>query len=200
MWEKRNGRAFALTPALLRNGFLAAVILFAAAAAAGAYFSDAVGRFLEPSLDGLKEMARASRALAPGTREAVLAAGIFLKNLSVALILLAVGHILLALPALLVIATNGLMVGFMGVVLGQQGISPWAYVLGLAPHGVIELPALLLAAGYALSTAHLRLYGRDAPSVGRRMAFLLKVVLPMLAVAAAAEVYVTPHVLARVLR
>lgn len=189
-----------MTRSALRAGFVAAVLLFVGGIAVGVYFSETAGRFVGPSLESIKDMAQASRALTPGLREVVLVGGIFLKNLSVALILLAVGHLILALPALLVIATNGLMVGFMGVVLEQQGISPWAYTLGLAPHGVIELPALLLAGGYALSTAGLRLRGREAPPVRRRMAFLLKVILPMLAIAAVVEVYLTPHVLAQVLR
>jgi len=188
-----------MTRSGLRNGFLAAAVLFAGSIALGACFPEAAGRFVGPSLESLSNAAQASRALAPGLREAVLAGGIFLKNLSVAVFLLAAGHLLLALPACLVIVANGLLLGFMGVVLEQQGVSPWAFALGLAPHGVIELPAILLAAGYALSTACFRFRGREAPRLAKRMAFLLKVILPMLAAAAVIEVYLTPHVLARVL-
>lgn len=197
--EEKQKEASLLTREMLRGGFLTATLLFAISIAAGVYYSGTAGILVGHSLEGLREMAQASRSLAPETRALVLTIGIFLKNLSVVFLLLAVGHLLLAIPAVIVIVTNGLLLGFMGVLLGRQGVSIGAYILGLAPHGVIELPALLLAAGYALASFYLRFRNHKIPSFTQRMAFIARVLLPMLAAAAVVEVYITPHLLRQVI-
>ncbi len=119
----------------------------------------------------------------------------------------------LAVATLLAIFTFGVMAlvivaapfGILGFVLAQvvhSGLSPMPFMLGVLPHGVVEVPAIVLAAAAALrlgsvvtrppqdmtvSEAWLRALG-DAVKVG------LGVVLPLLVLAAVLEVIVTPRV------
>lgn len=90
-------------------------------------------------------------------------------------------------PAL-VLVVNGAMLAWSAAFFRSEGI-PWAALAGgLAPHGVPELGALCLACGYALA----------APAgMRRRLAFAARAVLPLLALAAAVEVFVSPAVMER---
>lgn len=95
-----------------------------------------------------------------------------------------------------------------GVVLGQviaQVVarhSPALALAGLAPHGVLEIPAFLLASGLGLRLgweAHRRLLGQPSQlrlwwRAGLRT--YLRTVLPLLAIAAVVEVLLTPLVVA----
>jgi hypothetical protein len=92
-------------------------------------------------------------------------------------------------PAL-VLVVNGAMLAWSAALFRSEGI-PWpALAGGLLPHGVPELGALCLACGYALA----------APAVMReRLLFAARVVLPLFAVAATVEVFVSPAVMERFL-
>lgn len=54
---------------------------------------------------------------------------------------------------------------------------------GLMPHGVFELAAVVTACGYSLA---------DAGGARERLFFFARVTLPLLAVAAVVETYVSP--------
>ncbi|MBI4362078.1 MAG: stage II sporulation protein M [Euryarchaeota archaeon] len=126
------------------------------------------------------------------------ALAIFLNNLKTALLAAFPGIALGVLPAAVVTA-NGFIVGqtIHGVaVAGGRG---FGYVaLAILPHGVIEVPAILLSAAVGLRLGHRLtgvLRGRPGPSLqeeGRgALRIFLRWVLPMLAVAAVIEIYVT---------
>ncbi len=76
---------------------------------------------------------------------------IFLNNL-VACIALFLGGASFGLVPLLVIASNGLVIGaIIETVRGEKGI---AFILaGILPHGVLEIPAVLVSAGLGLLLA-----------------------------------------------
>ncbi|MEW6458974.1 MAG: stage II sporulation protein M [Bacillota bacterium] len=181
----------------LGTGFLAAVIIFTAGTVAGWAFSQAIAPLLVPSLENLIATAEKTMGLNPEIGHLALSAFIFLKNLSVTAILVFVGHVACALPAMFILVVNGLLVGLLARYFVEAGLPPAAFVAGIAPHGVIELPALFLAAGLALAIAAQRLKGGVTPGFGRRLDFLLRVVTPLLAAAAVVEVYITPLVINR---
>jgi stage II sporulation protein M len=124
---------------------------------------------------------------------------VFLNNAIKALALVFLG-ILLGLPPLLLIAVNGFVLGGLGSAL--ESVKGWGYVVAsFAPHGVIEIPVILLAAalGLSLGIESFKWLARRESRVKLQLSNGLKVyvrwVLPGLAVAASMEAFVTPLVI-----
>jgi stage II sporulation protein M len=121
---------------------------------------------------------------------------IFINNAIKALGLVFLG-ILLGLPPLLFIGLNGFILGGLGSAL--ESVNGWRYVIaGFVPHGVIEIPVILLATalGLTLGMESLKWLVRRESRVKLQLSDCLKVylrlILPGLAVAAIIEVFVTP--------
>lgn len=179
----------------LRRGFLAASLVFAASIIAGWIFAYEAEPLLRPSLENLASVADQTAAIGAEFRSLTMAAFVFLKNLSVTAILVLVGHVVLALPAVFILTINGALIGLLARLLTESGLSPLSFIAGIAPHGIIELPALLLAAGFAFAMAARRLKTRSVPGILGRLGFLLRVIAPLLLAAAVIEIYITPLVL-----
>ncbi|MBE0467710.1 MAG: stage II sporulation protein M, partial [Candidatus Desulforudis sp.] len=173
----------------LRSGFLVATVLFLAGIAAGWFFVQSTEPLLRPALENLIETAEKAAGTEGELRQVNLAGFIFLNNLLVAAILVMVGHVAFALPAVFVLAANGAL---LGLVARTAGIPLTAIAAGIAPHGVIELPTLLFAAGFALALAANQIKGREIPGIAQRLGFLFRVIDPLLLLAAVLEVYLTP--------
>jgi stage II sporulation protein M len=121
---------------------------------------------------------------------------IFINNAIKALGFVFLG-ILLGLPPLLFIGLNGFILGGFGSAL--ESVTGWRYVIaGFVPHGVIEIPVILLATalGFTLGMESLKWLVRRESRVKLQLSDCLKVylrwILPGLAVAAIIEVFVTP--------
>lgn len=124
---------------------------------------------------------------------------IFINNAIKALGLVLLG-ILLGLPPLLFVGLNGFVLGGLGSAL--ESAKGWTYVMAsFVPHGVIEIPAILLAAalGFTVGSESLKWLLRRESRVKSQLSDCLKVylrwVLPGLAVAAIIEAFVTPLVI-----
>lgn len=120
---------------------------------------------------------------------------IFLNNAVKSLLVLLLG-IFFGIVPIFFIFINGQLVGlFLGV--AQLNGKGTLAVLGLLPHGIFEIPALVISAGYGLwlGGCFFRLIFRKEP-FGVHLKFALKkywqVVVPLLLVAAAIETLVTP--------
>ena len=121
---------------------------------------------------------------------------VFINNAIKALLLVLLG-ILVGLPPLLFVAVNGFVLGGLGATL--ESVIGWRYVLAsFVPHGVIEVPLILLAAALGLTVGleSLKWLGRRESRVKSQLSNGLRVyvrwILPGLAVAAIIEVFVTP--------
>jgi len=121
---------------------------------------------------------------------------IFINNAVKALGIIFLG-ILLGLPTLLFIGLNGFILGGLGSAL--ESVNGWRYVIAsFVPHGVIEIPVILLAAALGLTVGmeSLKWLVRRESRVKLQLSNGLKVyvrwILPGLAVAAIIEVLVTP--------
>jgi len=121
---------------------------------------------------------------------------IFINNAIKALGLVFLG-ILLGLPPLLFIGLNGFILG--GFSSALESVNGWRYVIAsFVPHGVIEIPVILLATalGLTLGMESLKWLVRRESRVKLQLSDSLKVylrwILPGLAVAAIIEVFVTP--------
>ena len=128
---------------LIRNLVLATVIFFASlvlGALAGQNTVEALmgqlGAILQP-------------LTSTGKLSILLVLLIFINNAIKALGLVFLG-ILLGLPPLLFISLNGFVLGGLGAAL--ESAHGWRYVVAsLVPHGVIEIPVILLAAALGLT-------------------------------------------------
>jgi uncharacterized membrane protein SpoIIM required for sporulation/ABC-type transport system involved in multi-copper enzyme maturation permease subunit len=95
------------------------------------------------------------------------------------------------------------LIGFFTAAIAQIGISPWLFLTAtVLPHGVLEIPAILLsgaiilklgatlaapAPGYSISEAMLRALGDWAR-------IMVALILPLFFVSAILEIYVTPQI------
>jgi len=122
---------------------------------------------------------------------------LFIKNVSAMVISFALSPILCLAPALALFA-NGWLLGLVSVIVSQE--KSLGYILaGLLPHGIFELPALILAQAAALSfgtMAILALFKKERrnlllPNLKQNLRYLV-VALVLLVPAAIIETYVTP--------
>jgi stage II sporulation protein M len=117
---------------------------------------------------------------------------ILVRNVTVSFLSLVFG-LLLGIVPLLCISLNGF---FLGVVYVQvaEGMGYWKAALKIVPHGILEIPALLIAASYGLwlgVNILRRIRGKETEPVGAQVKHALKryivVVVPLLVVAAGIE-------------
>jgi len=179
--------------ALVRNLILATSIFFA---------SLVVGTLIgQNPVEGLlSELGAVLGPLAStGNLSFLLLLIIFINNAIKALGIIFLG-ILLGLPPILFIGLNGFVLGGLGSAL--EAVNGWRYaVASFIPHGVIEIPVVLLATALGLTVGmeSARWLVRKESRVRLQLSHGLKVylrwILPGLAVAAIIEVFVTPFVI-----
>lgn len=127
---------------------------------------------------------------------------IFLNNAFLSLLFLVLGLALGILPVLF-IAFNGYIIGVIVYLIAQErGLL--FILLGLLPHGILELPMVFLSAGIGLRLGYQvfsALIGR--PTQIKRefkegLIFYFRWILPLLLVAAIIETFITPIILSSV--
>ncbi|ABN57969.1 MULTISPECIES: stage II sporulation protein M [Methanoculleus] len=131
----------------------------------------------------------------------VLAGKLFLNNLA-ACLLLFLGGASLGVVTMLILSVNGLLIGALTeLVRQQQGMLFIA--AALVPHGIFEIPAFLIAGGLGLLLGKelvAEWHGTgDAAAEALPLARLfLRIVVPLLAVAAVVEAFITPAILSMI--
>lgn len=130
----------------------------------------------------------------------VSALGLFFNNIQATAVIMLYGLIpFIQLPAL-ALGMNAMMLGVMAAWYAAEDVSFLAYVAGVLPHGVLELPALFLSFGMGLYicaqvTRRCR-KDKSALSVWGCMTaasqVLITVLVPLLFIASFIEAYVTP--------
>jgi Uncharacterized membrane protein len=120
---------------------------------------------------------------------------LFLHNALICALMAILG-LALGLITLLLVFDNGLMIGLIGTVAaGRTGLL--VALAALLPHGIIEIPAMMLSAAIGLYLGYcilIRLFGRRiglAKEIVESAKMFVTMVLPMLLVAAFVESYVT---------
>ncbi len=141
-------------------------------------------------------------------RDSISAPFLFLNNTrAVALIFLAGLFSFSVLGVLLYMVNIGLIGGVFAV-LQLLGIQPWpVFIAGVIPHGIFEIPALVIGSAVALYVGASLVTPQTGKSMGEIILELLAdwmkifvgVVMPMLAIAALIEAYITPGLLLDVL-
>ncbi len=178
---------------------LTAVAIFAVAALVGALLTvldpDFKVRILGPQLvetiERRQMWTHSILAIKPLASSAIMT-----NNMSVAFTTFALG-ITGGLGTIYMMALNGLMIGVIGTACAAAGMSLalWSFV---APHGVLELPAIFIAGGAGLRIAQGLLFpgtlprGDSLSRAGTAAARLLLGVVPILILAGLIEAFVSP--------
>ena len=126
---------------------------------------------------------------------------IFIKNVSVLVLSFVFSPILCLLP-ILVLTLNSWLLASVSVIIAQEE-SFWFVLAGLLPHGIFELPALIIGEAAALSfgtAAMLTLFKKERrnlllPNLKQNLRYLL-IAFALLLPAAIIETFVTPLLLA----
>jgi len=105
---------------------------------------------------------------------------IFLKNLSVALICFITAKLSKGFIPGFIMLMNGIVIGMFGTLVSNSGMPVMSFVMGILPHGVVELPALFLACAIGM-------FG-----ISKESWRIARIPFLMLLVAAGIESYITP--------
>lgn len=152
-------------------------------------------------MDSIAERHTGHKDWLPSEERPFASSFIMTHNIHVSALAFATG-ILLGLPTLLVLFQNGLMLGVVGAAVAsrssQVSLSFWSFV---APHGVIELTAIFIAAGAGLMLGWALLYpgeysrGTAVKLAGREAFVLMLGVIAMLVVAGTIEGFFSPSMI-----
>ena len=174
----------------LRLPFTLALTLFTASTITGY----ALGGAVAPQLfEMLRETFGGIAELPPLTLLAI----IFLNNAAKSLAALILG-LLLGIPSLLFIILNGAIIGIITYEVSITYGFPFVFA-ALLPHGIFELPAVLLSAAVGIKLG-LKVLSRFKGETGLKkelqngVRFFATRIIPLLLIAAVIEVFVTPLV------
>ncbi|MBP2002676.1 stage II sporulation protein M [Paenibacillus shirakamiensis] len=137
----------------LKQALLFSVLLFAAGIVLGTVNAESIQNFVAPQLKDLtaaKDMLSQSRI-----PELSFFIFIFFNNAIKAVLIIYAGILLGILPAIFLMM-NGLILGYFIVLQASRGqsISDLIFV-GLLPHGIIEIPAIIIACAYGMKFGRL---------------------------------------------
>lgn len=135
---------------VMRGYILVSALLFAAGIAFGATpaVSAALESFLAQQVQGLSEIQK-MLAEQENTQLATFIF-IFLNNSIKAVLVIFLGAVLGIAPVLFLVV-NGLLVGFVVQISAAQYSSVWELIVkGLLPHGILEIPAIIIACAYGM--------------------------------------------------
>lgn len=184
-----------------RRYLYASVLLFAGGIALGwavmQAAPDAASQALKQLIAPVSRIAERLAGMSPLSQ----AVYIFGNNLRVAVVMLIGAFFLGALPPIVLIS-NGLLIGLFAANLPAAGaLSASRFLLGLIPHGVFEIPAVLLNAMMGLRIAReiwRSILGRGSQGLReavRQAVTLLPAVVVLLIIAAGMETYVSPVII-----
>ncbi len=134
---------------------------------------------------------------------------LFLNNTRAVTLIFFAGLFSFSVLGILLYMVNVGLIGGVFALLQLLGIQPWPiFLAGVAPHGVFEIPALMIGSAAMLYMGVSIVTPQTGKSMGEVILELLAdwtkifigLVIPLLAVAAVIEAYITPSLLANVLK
>lgn len=190
-----------LSKDLLKREFLNTSAAFAVLAvlgfAAGMLFPDAAQQLLDRFAAQLEQL-----GLSSNVPQSQMMATLFFNNVTASLLSMLYGLIPFVPLSALALGTNALLLGAFAALYQHHGIGLGVYFIGILPHGIFELPALILSCALGLLICRTRtekLRKRSDVSFLRRVLdcnrVFLSFVTPLLLVAALVEAYITPALL-----
>ena len=133
---------------------------------------------------------------------------LFWHNLRAELVILALGIFSFGVLSIVGFIGNFALIGGVLGALPSLGLSPWlVFVSGILPHGIVELPSVILVSAAALHMGLRLVTPDDGRSIGETMIMtfadvlkvLVAVCIPLLILAALIEANITPRILLAVL-
>ncbi|MFN2300057.1 MAG: stage II sporulation protein M [Anaerolineales bacterium] len=133
---------------------------------------------------------------------------IFTHNLQAIFLASFLGMLSLGILGLVVLMLPMGVIAYAAAVMSQAGIPPWLFVAGFVlPHGILEIPALLICGAAILRCGNCFLAKPEGRSLGQIwlqaladwLAVLVGVVLPLMLLAAVVETWITPLAAAAVM-
>lgn len=179
-----------------KKWLIIAVILFGSGLVAGLVTPADEAGFAAEDIAALEELAGFLATLPPIAVFAI----IFIKNASAVLLSFAFSPILCLVPVL-ALTMNGWLIGFISAAVVRE-VSLGYLLTGILPHGILEIPALIIGEAAALSFGSmviLALFQKKRrslllPGLRRNLRYLL-IALALLLPAAIIEAYLTPWLL-----
>jgi stage II sporulation protein M len=177
----------------LRPFVLASVLLFCASAIAGGLAILYAPQLATQLQELLKQFADVFR----GLPRLQLAAAIFFNNSLKTLVVILLGPLLGIAPVIFLVINGAILGAVMPVAAASRGL--WPSIMTIAPHGILELPGIILGTSIGLRLgAHAWRRLRDkadktlVSELGDGLRIYFSTILPLLLIAAAVEVYITP--------
>ncbi|MDI3481136.1 MAG: stage sporulation protein [Tepidanaerobacteraceae bacterium] len=182
-----------------KNKYIAFLVFLFVFGAILGYFAflfnpEMVVRNMEKLLGNILKISRAI-----GRENKLYIIGMIFRNNIKALLFMMFGGILLGLAPILGILFNGFAVGIVYALNFHQGRSLAFFLAAMLPHGILELPAVILAAAFGLKTGAELVF----PGKSSRLELLKKnlkesvlalgILVPVLFVAAVIEASITPY-------
>ena len=155
---------------------------------------------LEENIEELPDLA--------SMREHLSASFLFMNNTRSMVVIFLAGLTSFSVLGVMIYMLNIALIGGVYAILELLGISPVPiFLAGILPHGIFELPALMLGSAVVLYIGAVFVTPQTGKSMGEVIVEMLAdwakifagVVVPLLAIAALIEAYVTPEILLRVL-
>ena len=185
---------------MLRTCFEAFLILCGIFAAMTFLLPDFVRSYLT-----LIEKLVAALGLENGATSWQLFSAIFSNNVRATVVTVFYGYLPFLFYPALTLGSNAMSITAMGISYVQDGVlTPAAFFAGILPHGILEIPALIIACAIGLCNCRfitrmvlkkpMQTEPRAQLITLSRLYFIL--VLPLLFIAAVVEAFVTPHIMA----
>ena len=179
--------------AWLRPYGMASVGLFAIGALAGGMAII----FYPETAEQLQELLKQFAKMFQGMSRLRLAAAIFLNNSVKTLLVILLGPLLGLTPVVFLIVNGAILGAVIPVAVESKGL--WSALMTIIPHGIFELPAIFIGTSIGIRLGvhpFRRLAGKTDSTFLAELAHGLRlfvsVILPLLLLAAAIEVFVTP--------
>lgn len=132
---------------LMKHYFIASMLVFIAGIFMGAVYSNQFQGFINSQLEVLKQIVE-SASDKPHQQWALFWI-IFWNNASKSLLMIVLGGLFCGIIPLFFLLANGLLLGYI-INVSAQKVS-WLYVVkSIAPHGVLELPAIVIACAFGI--------------------------------------------------
>lgn len=172
------------------------------------WITDNISRVIvNASAKDLEEIANTARQMPSlaGLRENISAPFLFLNNTRAVAVIFFAGLFSFSVLGILLYMVNIGLIGGLFALFQLLGIQAWPlFIYGVLPHGIFEIPALMIGSAVVLYMGVAIVTPQTGKSMGEVILELLAdwvkiyvgLVLPMLAIAAVIEAYITPVLLA----
>ncbi|RUS44305.1 stage II sporulation protein M [Cohnella sp. AR92] len=144
--------------------FIFAIMIFFAGVVVGAASHGPVG-WLDNQLQKLQEMA--DKADASSHPQQAMFTAILWNNIYASLMSMVMGLMAGIMP-IVTLVLNGMIMGYLFGGIADEGVNVWPLIAkGILPHGVLEIPAILLACGYGVQLGITLIRGIFGSLIGR---------------------------------